>query len=520
MKAYQWILTAIVACALVGCGSVLISSRVNLGEASGTERRAGGIPYFLPKGKVRILAIREAQPIPDRANPNYSGAMVRAFHILTNQFSGDEKALASNHLSLFIYLTNSFQTKLDKRYEYTVSMTEVIEPDPDALFLLHPAESAFADDTFNIKVEKGLLQSINSTNVDQTGNFILKVAELGMEAFKLASGGLLPGGDVGTKRQGEQVDDVAPDYPPVLDLIFNPLNPEERKKANRELARARLEFGIVTNTSRSANKQLPDYLKKEGEKVSGVFYRPAFPYQAEIRTAQGSLTAKALRTALANQLKEQTQSLQSESNLLVTLGWGEKAKELVDVRWKALDYQAGVIQLAAEKDQDKDKENKDKEDKDKEDKGEKPASPQPEKGETPADSPASDAKQLAGVIQKTLFLPNEAPVLGYDLRRAALVTKGSSLIFQNGSLVEVGVSKPSEALEGVKIPLTIVKSIVALPTDLIQLKINLANSNNNLINAQAGQFTALSNYLVAQNLLEQLRKATNPPATSGTNVTQ
>jgi hypothetical protein len=84
---------------------------------------------------------------------------------------------------------------------------------------------------------------------------------------------------------------------------------------------------------------------------------------------------------------------------------------------------------------------------------------------------------------ETISLPNEAPILAIDLTRAPFITKTMTLNFKNGILTQMIVGKPSEVLNALEIPLDIVKSIVALPTELIQFKMTYSSENRKLYDA-------------------------------------
>ena len=52
-----------------------------------------------------------------------------------------------------------------------------------------------------------------------------------------------------------------------------------------------------------------------------------------------------------------------------------------------------------------------------------------------------------------------------------------------GSITQMKVDKPSEVLAAMNIPLDIVKAVVALPTELIQFKMNYSSENKKLYDA-------------------------------------
>ena len=84
---------------------------------------------------------------------------------------------------------------------------------------------------------------------------------------------------------------------------------------------------------------------------------------------------------------------------------------------------------------------------------------------------------------QTVLLPNEAPVLGIDITRTAFIEKITELDFEKGTLKSIHIKKPSEALAFADIPLSIIRGILSLPSELITVKVNNSNLNNQLMNA-------------------------------------
>jgi hypothetical protein len=90
----------------------------------------------------------------------------------------------------------------------------------------------------------------------------------------------------------------------------------------------------------------------------------------------------------------------------------------------------------------------------------------------------------------TIYLPNGAPILSLDITRAAFVTKSIHYTFTDGILTQLEISKPSEVLGFVDIPLNVIKAIVALPTELIQVKIDTSKMNQGLLAQQLAEIRA------------------------------
>ena len=108
-------------------------------------------------------------------------------------------------------------------------------------------------------------------------------------------------------------------------------------------------------------------------------------------------------------------------------------------------------------------------------------------------------------ISQTVLLPNGAPILSFSPKRSPLVQRVTHVTLENGTLKEVSINKPSSVLAGVKIPLRILQAIVALPTELIQLKFNYSSTNEALLKSQAAELKALKDILEAQRALASAR---------------
>src|SRR3546814_19555736 len=84
----------------------------------------------------------------------------------------------------------------------------------------------------------------------------------------------------------------------------------------------------------------------------------------------------------------------------------------------------------------------------------------------------------------SLLLPTKAKLVEIPVTRAAFVEKTTTIDFEEGTLKQVDISKPSEVLEIVSLPVEILKAIVAIPAELIQLKIDTTNQEKKLIRSE------------------------------------
>lgn len=81
-------------------------------------------------------------------------------------------------------------------------------------------------------------------------------------------------------------------------------------------------------------------------------------------------------------------------------------------------------------------------------------------------------------------IENDQPTVSVGVDRSFFAARKTALVFDQGALRNVCVHKTSELLEVSTIPLEIAKQVVALPTNVIQLKIQSTNNYTQLINAE------------------------------------
>jgi hypothetical protein len=124
-------------------------------------------------------------------------------------------------------------------------------------------------------------------------------------------------------------------------------------------------------------------------------------------------------------------------------------------------------------------------------------------------------------ITRTVFLPNRAPVLEFEVSRAAFVQKTTMISLSNGCIAEVYIDKPSQALALAKTPLTILQAFSSLPTNILQLKFDIKSLSNkvvgestNALNNQLALTEAQIKLLDAQRRLAETQRNLATPATT------
>lgn len=111
------------------------------------------------------------------------------------------------------------------------------------------------------------------------------------------------------------------------------------------------------------------------------------------------------------------------------------------------------------------------------------------------------------IHRQTRLLPVQNRIAHIDISRAALVEKITVIDFENGMLKQVDIQKPSEALAIASLPVEILKAIVAIPAELIQLKIDTTDRDQKLIDAQKNLIESQRQLLeTEQKLIEKQRE--------------
>ena len=105
---------------------------------------------------------------------------------------------------------------------------------------------------------------------------------------------------------------------------------------------------------------------------------------------------------------------------------------------------------------------------------------------------AHSNKETISVIPNSsvMVVPSTTKLVCIDLHRAAMVEKITNITFENGMPTEIQLEKPSEALAFFEIPLTAVKTLALLPTELLQVKINYSSKEKELAAARKAELEA------------------------------
>ncbi len=85
-------------------------------------------------------------------------------------------------------------------------------------------------------------------------------------------------------------------------------------------------------------------------------------------------------------------------------------------------------------------------------------------------------------LMKSIF--NYSPVLLSNVRRSFFIEKKYTMIFSDGMLKEYNLEKPSTLSGFIDIPLDILSTLIGMPAQVIQIKINNIEANKQLLEVQ------------------------------------
>lgn len=99
-----------------------------------------------------------------------------------------------------------------------------------------------------------------------------------------------------------------------------------------------------------------------------------------------------------------------------------------------------------------------------------------------------------GSIQN-LKAENIMPIVSVGVDRAIFATRRTGLVFADGALTNVCISKGSEIESAIQIPLDVIYGIVALPSETLRAALDDADTSRQLLDAQKRLITAQNNYI-------------------------
>lgn len=108
-------------------------------------------------------------------------------------------------------------------------------------------------------------------------------------------------------------------------------------------------------------------------------------------------------------------------------------------------------------------------------------------------------------------LPDRTRIGNIAVTRAAFVNKVTKLTFNSGVLTKLDITKPSETIAAIQIPIDIVKSIVSIPGEIFKLRLDYSTASKQVLDAQKNELQAKQDLIDKQRELLE-RKQRNGPA--------
>ncbi|MCP5007110.1 MAG: hypothetical protein GY941_24675 [Planctomycetes bacterium] len=283
-------------------------------------------------------------------------------------------------------------------------------------FIIKLNHSGFRDDNLDTLItSKGLLETVNLTTTDRTGEVVVAVAEILIEITKISSG--MPISAL------EDRADITAGKPFDFNMTFDPTDYKKISEINEELKLLDTDYQLVVFDVAS---------------------------DTEIKAPDEEINESGLVT---NELKEVT--VTKEIGRAEGIYFRMAKSYIVSIKdeYKEIDY------------------------------------------------------NLKSVLVE---LPNEGQLAVLPINQDLFTTTKYDVQFKEGMLVKADTNRPSQAMGIVSIPLDILKRVVALPTELIQLKIDYSSKQAALLENQ-------KKVVEAQEALLKTLEADNKSNMSGNN---
>ncbi len=235
------------------------------------ERKSDEIPQKLVDGLNRILTnsfLYDSERVPSKALSPLSQLL------LDQQPKGDQRLLLNRFVLQDVYagqdFINASRTIRTNVAPISAGVDVTVAADRDWRYLLKMKPSVMANDTFQLRVTNGLLQSISVTNDDQTMGVLSNLLVTAIEAAKAA--GMVSF----APEQGNFVDIAS--FTRTNTVLVDPF--EAAMTNGGKLVLNSVEFdlrdfiGDASNYSKMGDTK-PESLKE----VAGIFYRPLDAYK-------------------------------------------------------------------------------------------------------------------------------------------------------------------------------------------------------------------------------------------------
>ena len=101
-----------------------------------------------------------------------------------------------------------------------------------------------------------------------------------------------------------------------------------------------------------------------------------------------------------------------------------------------------------------------------------------------------DCSNKVPVEASLVLIPQLGPISYIPMRSSAFVKTVDDVTFSNGSIVSWNASRPSEALEVVRLPVRILSAIVSVPAQILSLRVDVSDKEKALAATQQAQIEA------------------------------
>ncbi|HWB05746.1 MAG TPA: hypothetical protein VG796_22185 [Verrucomicrobiales bacterium] len=346
----------------------------------------------------------------------------------------------------------------DKTKVFTVTVTATTVADPKYRYYLDTGTNVLFDDDYKLYVSpKGLLDTVNVTTTDKTATILGDLASIAASAMKFNAG--VTGGKADAAHP--------PPGPEPFDYTFTL---DELDKIRRLVRDRGFDLSIQRQEPTGAGFETYEFPAPKtafeaahgrGE-AHGVVFRPTVPYKVTLTDGPLQERIKRWRAEVGKLDKAAVESAQAGDALKLA-----KAA-LADASKPKSDEQAAVDKAQTKAtDAQKDLDQK---------------------------TLAIDALARAGYkskaeqgdsavitrVQGTAIIPDPDTQLLLPLGRSAFVTRTDNIVFTDGLLAKVERNRPSPIVGFLQIPKNILTSLVPLPLELKQTRINNINAQNQL----------------------------------------
>lgn len=101
-----------------------------------------------------------------------------------------------------------------------------------------------------------------------------------------------------------------------------------------------------------------------------------------------------------------------------------------------------------------------------------------------------DCNNSRPVDAALVLIPQLGPISYIPMRSSAFVRTVNDVTFSNGSITSWNATRPSEALEVVRLPVRVLTSIISVPAQILSLRVNVSDKDKALAVSQQGQIAA------------------------------